>query len=303
MQRIKLDLRGIKKSEPQIGNITLVPDDDSVRHVVTLATGIVPSPQLHQHIELAETDLNDPKQYVPQSRPPVNKPLLVSLIIHGVLVTGFLLSSVLPPVFQPPIKNTVIENLAPIQATLYFPKITQETVPKQTETVIPEPTEPLNPEKIIKTAPEIVSAQSSETPPAQPTQPPQPENQTTELPSIAKTTEADTQQTLPADSGSRLHRLNQALSSHLNNLSEQKIQSLTESATNRREEQFYRQQTKGYQLPFEEPQMKVKKINCSNTVGMAAGAISGLLGGNLRCTEQPDFQRFIDARLNKQRKD
>jgi len=31
--------------------------------------------------------------------------------------------------------------------------------------------------------------------------------------------------------------------------------------------------------------------------------LSGLLGGTLRCTDKPDFQKYIDARLNKEKQD
>lgn len=41
-----------------------------------------------------------------------------------------------------------------------------------------------------------------------------------------------------------------------------------------------------------------KRVNCSSTVNKSVALLGSLFGGNMKCTEPPDFEGFIEARKN-----
>lgn len=294
LHTINLDLTELETAEPELGLLALDADSVQMHHSVKIDENSICDTLDAIQIDPSAVTVDDDGPHQPLIKNSIKRQILFSLTVHACFVIALIVFNST----QEPMRPTPFEDIKPIQATLYFPNIRQETVAKQTESLLREATAAPEP-KVEKEAGTEVEAAPLTPPEVTPSQPPQPENQMAELQSVAKTAKSDTPQTSSADSGSRLQQLNQALSSHLNNLAEQKIQSLTENATNQRAEQFYQQQTQGYQLPVAEPELKIKKIDCSNAASKTVGMFSAMLGGNLRCTEQPDFQRFIDARLGK----
>lgn len=43
-----------------------------------------------------------------------------------------------------------------------------------------------------------------------------------------------------------------------------------------------------------------KEVNCDSTVNATVAVLMGIAGGMVKCSNKPDFQQFIDKRLNKQ---
>lgn len=114
------------------------------------------------------------------------------------------------------------------------------------------------------------------------------------------TLESTTISAADTPSESRSQRLSNALSSHLRSLEQQKMGELETTITRNRNQIMYEQSIERIALPKEpEPEFKTKAIDCSSTTGEIAGLLSSLAGGTLRCSDTPDFQKYIDARLNK----
>jgi len=234
--------------------------------------------------------------------------LFGSLLLHTTFLTILIYFSAqqTPLILQP------VPEVDPIQAILYYP-------PR------PEPL-PIEPEVVENEAaePEVVETESAEpeaiTKPVDATQEIEISNETPELVReeiISPEPNSDTPPALDAPqspetpvasvdntSTSNLQRLNQALSSHLGQIADQEMQAMSNDAVRNRARDFYQQQTQGYSLVEEDPNERpTKNIDCSGTGGKAVGMLSGLLGGTLRCTDKPDFQKYIDARLNKEKQD
>lgn len=59
--------------------------------------------------------------------------------------------------------------------------------------------------------------------------------------------------------------------------------------------------TKFNQLPI--AKAKIKEVDCNtNSLNVAVTAISGLLGGSVRCNSMPNLKRFLDDRAKEKRK-
>lgn len=56
----------------------------------------------------------------------------------------------------------------------------------------------------------------------------------------------------------------------------------------------------GYVSQEERNKPKPVKVNCSTNVNKSMAIVSGLLGGNLTCTDRSQFNQFIEDRKNKQ---
>ena len=138
---------------------------------------------------------------------------------------------------------------------------------------------------------------------------------------------------LPAEtpqqsSATRMQRLNQALSNHLNSLHENKVAEMSQDASRNWQQEYYQRQTTGYKPPPSEAQdsgrtpideeytenmmetgiemsgahqsmFKAKEVDCSNTASEVLTSLSGVFGGRVKCSDTPDFQKYIDARLKK----
>ncbi|MCC2605010.1 cell envelope integrity protein TolA [Planctobacterium marinum] len=223
--------------------------------------------------------------------------LFSSLVLHSIFCAIILYFSAMqaPVILQP------APPVIPIQATLYYPPLPAalpaEPEIEETETAVETPvesTQELRQEPIARTeitdVPEQAIAQNEPEVDTQPS-PATPEN----LPP---------KNALNHSEPNSLQRLNQALSSHLGQIAEQEMQAMSNDAVRNRDQTFYQQQTQGYNLVEEDPNKRpTKNIDCSGTTGKTVGILSGLLGGTLRCTEKPDFQRYIDSRLNKEKQD
>lgn len=63
-----------------------------------------------------------------------------------------------------------------------------------------------------------------------------------------------------------------------------------------------RMQTDGIQLTATEEFMKKQqvKVNCDSTTAKVFAVLSGISGGNLKCSQLPEIQGFIDKRVNKE---
>ena len=191
--------------------------------------------------------------------------MLCSLAIHalGIAAVAWFSARHVPQILSKP------EEIMPIQATLYYPAIHQyfeapdeslnpiETALPEISAVEPHISEPeVNQQPLVKTVVQPKKANVSDAVETETTEPP-PEvaaaNEDTIAGSAGETTEQQS-------TGSQLERLNQALSSHLNSINAQQVQTITEAATANRHQQFYQQQIQGYQQPQAEPEMKIKKI-------------------------------------------
>ena len=138
-------------------------------------------------------------------------------------------------------------------------------------------------------------------------------------------------QLTPPSSPSRMERRNQALSSHLNKLQEVQIQQMSQDAVRNKDQIFYERQTQGLSydpqkfansaqgglnssnLEYMEQmhltgmemsvehqsQLEPSNVDCTSTSGKIAQTMSFFMGGRVSCTPAPDFQKYIDARLNK----
>lgn len=143
-----------------------------------------------------------------------------------------------------------------------------------------------------------------------------------------------TPSSVPSSSSSRMERRNQALSSHLNKLQETQLHQMSQNAARNKDQIFYEQQTQGLKydpqrfnsnvggglnnsnLEYMEQmhltgiemsaahqsQLKPTTVDCDSAAGKVAKTMSIFLGGRVSCNKTPEFQKYIDARLNKNQK-
>lgn len=239
--------------------------------------------------------------------------LFGSLLLHATFLTILIYFSAQ----QAPLILNPVPEVNPIQATLYYPPIPEyltvepevlEPEVVENEAVEPEvvETESAKPEAITEPvdAPQEIEI-NNETPELVQEEIISPESNTDTPPALDTPQSPETPIAAIDNTGtSNLQRLNQSLSSHLGQIAEQEMQAMSNDAVRNRARDFYQQQTQGYSLVEEDPNERpTKNIDCSGAGGKTVGMLSGLLGGTLRCTDKPDFQKYIDARLNKEKQD
>jgi len=180
-----------------------------------------------------------------------------------------------------------ISEIKPIQAVLYFPPAKQQTVeaPKLESPVVEksiatkkeEKSKPLIEATIEKTVQETVKTNIS---PETLLKPKHSKKVLTSETSSKSITE------------SSLEKLQQRLNTQALEFSQNDSfnQYLTEKNT------IESSTTKFNQLPV--AKAKVKEVDCNaSSLNTAVMAISGLLGGSVRCNSMPDLKHFLDKRL------
>jgi len=208
----------------------------------------------------------------------LNKGILFSIIFHLILIVIFSQQFSKSPLHT--VKKT--NSIKPIQAVLYFPPAKQQTVeaPKLESPVI---------EKSIPTNEKVISKPLIET--VQETVKTNISPETLLKPKLNK-------KVLTSDTSSKsitessLEKLQQRLNTQALEFSQNDSfnQYLTEKNT------IEPSTTKFNQLPV--AKAKVKEVDCNaSSLNTAVMAISGLLGGSVRCNSMPDLKHFLDKRL------
>ncbi len=80
-----------------------------------------------------------------------------------------------------------------------------------------------------------------------------------------------------------------------------KDQSMLENAVQNRVQDLYKISGLGdpFAVPEPDSPIKVKNVNCDSTLNTSLATLSGMLGGNIRCTQNPDLNQFIQNRIDK----
>ncbi|BDX05323.1 hypothetical protein [Planctobacterium marinum] len=271
MHSINLNLDEVSQDPSHnlvVQSIADIPDTEPKAVINTRLTediAVLPLPGINTGLEVETEDNRTNK-----TRDKSNKTLMLcSFAIHAMGIAALASQSArhIPNILSKP------EEIIPVQATLYYPPIPKlievpaespealETVPiKTVPTEIPvaelqNNTLEKNQQPLAQTVTESEKATVSDAAITEPTEQPPEVAVTNENPITESAVEPTAQQV----TGNRLERLNQALSSHLNRINTQQMQAMSEAATANRQQQFYQQQTQGYQLPQAEPEMKIKK--------------------------------------------
>jgi len=213
----------------------------------------------------------------------LNKGIVFSIIFHLILV--FIFSQQFS---QAPLQTVKkISVIKPIQAVLYFPPVKQQTVeaPKRESPVI---------EKSIPTKEKVMSKPLIETTTEKTVQ----ETVKTNISPEVLPTPKLNRKVLTSDISSKsiaessLEKLQQRLNTQALEFSQNDSfnQYLTEKNT------IAPSITKFNQLPV--AKAKVKEVDCNgSSLNTTVMAISGLLGGSVRCNSMPDLKHFLDKRL------
>lgn len=221
-----------------------------------------------------------------------------------------------PPVSKPDVEPETQVTAPPDMEQNQSARPQEPEIP-EADITTPEPAEPeITEPELTETAsppPEVAETEAIS---------PELNQPTSEQSATASETPAQT-------STGRLERLNRALSSHLNSMNEKKVAQMSEEASRNWQQDYYQRQTSGYQPPPEQQadtppsinenvqytedmleygvemsaahqsQFKAKNVDCSTMAGKIAVSMMGISGGRVKCTEKPDFQKYIDARLKK----
>lgn len=246
------------------------------------------------------------------------KGLLISTLLHliGLVIVIFFTT------FESGV--TLVHKPAPISATLYFPQVSAE----KTITEAPEPVEVTPPDvepnvsespktKVTDTAEQIktvetkpvevmpteakqestaptIESKNTETSPPETPAPTIPNSQTT-IDTSTRNQKAGSLNLSPRASASQFfnRREQEEIAEEGLKAAEahrRKIESPDIVDTRKGEED------RSY---YERP---VKKVNCSGTTNKALTILSGMTGGTLECSKGSDYDRFIEARVNKEPK-
>lgn len=178
---------------------------------------------------------------------------------------------------------------------------TKKTQPIYAQLIIPPP---------VKTAPPREEVKPDETPQAPPTVAQEP----TQKPDVADAVQPAIDTTPPALTGKELTQdktdtatrpkidiSRTQLDRFFSSQRADQQQILAEEAA----KAYQRQQVSpdlsaGYVSQEERNKPKPVKVNCSTNVNKSMAIVSGLLGGNLTCTDRSQFNQFIEDRKNKQ---
>lgn len=213
-----------------------------------------------------------------------------SLVVHGVLITGVIVSQLYG--YKP---RSTTESGAVIQAELYFYSPPVEAKPEVTELYNEQSpqteSQPKNQEKRVEDSAEEASTKLAEKTPSSVQKRP---DEVIEPPQATQATPTP----MPVSRSLAQQHLQQYFQQQRNQLAVD-------------EAREYRKQRISPTLPKFSPkpvltenekfrQAVAVEIDCGNTTGKALATVSGWLGGTVTCGELPEFQSFIDKRLNKE---
>ena len=239
-------------------------------------------------MEKMDLALTGPTRFKPTEPAPNKAGRLVWLIIGSVLFHIAVLATLsFQPPAVPPVKSS------PIKAAVYTP--VRHLPPK------PETNEKSQPAPVVAEAADP-NAQSSEEPPSaqQPSPPAQPETNvnTNNQPSAPTPGEILMQAEDSPAPPSR--RLSDAISRGIAGQQLQQQYDLAEEVSRQRREEHISPDLKIGE--YEPPQKVVGEyaVNCEKGVNSTVATVARLFGGNVKCNQRNEFQRFIDKRQHKQ---
>lgn len=221
----------------------------------------------------------------------LNKGLLFSIVFHMIFL--LLLTQ---QFFQTPLQTIKIKTIKPIQARLYSPPIKKQpiVVSKRYSFTI---------EKVIPTDEKVIITPRIEKIAAKAVNKPSIDTSNANTPPKIFSKQKISKKVLTSDR-SKISITQTSLEKFKKHLNTQ----VQEDSQNDSFNQYLTEKntitpsiTKFNQLPT--AKAKIKEVDCNNSkLNTAVTAISGLLGGSVRCNSMPNLKRFLDKRNNQRGK-
>ena len=242
-------------------------------------------------MEKMDLAFTGPTRFQPAEPAPKKAGRLVWLIVGSVLVHIAVLATLsFPPPVTPPVKSS------PVKAVLYTPVVPAQTQPAAEE--VPEPAvtdiPPVDPVKVESQPVNEPSQPEAATPPPQAIETTDTGNETSAPPSGEILTQAEDSPAPPS------RRLSQAIRRGIAGQQLQKQYDLAEEVSRQRREEHISPDLKIGEYEPPEPKIGEYKINCEKGINSTLAIVAGVLGGNVKCNQRNEFQRFIDKRQHKQ---